>query len=207
MLDSPFHNIEDHSQEWVQWGIRLTQGMPTSCGRADPIPADYTACRGHLSEADTHQSKFNIPQRRPGGTYCPNEAGVTSPCSPPRMGCPQRTPAGPGTSAAAHSTCSARCEAHEKAIRLQRIEQLAEISVCIYVIVQDLNRFARNLQDQVETIGELDRLSYVYVPSHRRCRRRSRSLCLVFASTDLSHLLAAMPVRLIHGRMTTYLVM
>ena len=37
-----------------QWGIRLTQGMPTSCGRADPIPADYTACRGHLSEADTH---------------------------------------------------------------------------------------------------------------------------------------------------------
>jgi len=28
--------------------------MPTSCGRADPIPADYTACRGHLSEADTH---------------------------------------------------------------------------------------------------------------------------------------------------------
>src|SRR5437879_3060472 len=30
--------------------------MPTSCGRADPIPADYTACRGHLSEADTHLS-------------------------------------------------------------------------------------------------------------------------------------------------------
>src|SRR5438876_7212096 len=39
-----------------QWGIRLTQGMPTSCGRADPIPADYTACRGHLSEADTHHN-------------------------------------------------------------------------------------------------------------------------------------------------------
>jgi|SRR5438552_10707950 len=32
--------------------------MPTSCGRADPIPADYTACRGHLSEADTHHLLF-----------------------------------------------------------------------------------------------------------------------------------------------------
>ena len=32
--------------------------MPTSCGRADPIPADYTACRGHLSEADTHLNEF-----------------------------------------------------------------------------------------------------------------------------------------------------
>jgi len=41
-------------EEMREWGIRLTQGMPTSCGRADPIPADYTACRGHLSEADTH---------------------------------------------------------------------------------------------------------------------------------------------------------
>src|SRR5437667_4445837 len=40
------------------WGIRLTQGMPTSCGRADLIPADYTACRGHLSEADTYLSSF-----------------------------------------------------------------------------------------------------------------------------------------------------
>src|SRR5712691_5404977 len=40
------------------WGIRLTQGMPTSCGRADPIPADYTACRGHLSEADTQLTQF-----------------------------------------------------------------------------------------------------------------------------------------------------
>src|SRR2546425_10096244 len=45
-------------REWRKWGIRLTQGMPTSCGRADPIPADYTACRGHLSEADTHLEKY-----------------------------------------------------------------------------------------------------------------------------------------------------
>src|SRR5438445_3522839 len=44
----------------VKWGIRLTQGMPTSCGRADPIPADYTACRGHLSEADTHHHTFSV---------------------------------------------------------------------------------------------------------------------------------------------------
>src|SRR5439155_3741123 len=45
---------EGAASESFVWGIRLTQGMPTSCGRADPIPADYTACRGHLSEADTH---------------------------------------------------------------------------------------------------------------------------------------------------------
>src|SRR5438445_9550175 len=44
----------------VKWGIRLTQGMPTSCGRADPIPADYTACRSHLSEADTHLGRFGL---------------------------------------------------------------------------------------------------------------------------------------------------
>src|SRR5437879_13855197 len=40
------------------WGIRLTQGLPTSCGRADPIPTDYTACRGHLSEADTQHLQY-----------------------------------------------------------------------------------------------------------------------------------------------------
>ena len=35
-------------------GIRLTQGMPASCDRADLIQADHTAHCGHLSEADTH---------------------------------------------------------------------------------------------------------------------------------------------------------
>ena len=50
-------------EEMREWGIRLTQGMPTSCGRADPIPADYTACRGHLSEADTHHAGFAQPGR------------------------------------------------------------------------------------------------------------------------------------------------
>ncbi len=39
-------------------GIRLTQGMPASCGRTDLIPAGHTAYCGHLSEADTHLKQF-----------------------------------------------------------------------------------------------------------------------------------------------------
>jgi zeaxanthin glucosyltransferase len=35
--------------EFVEVGIRLTQGTPASCGRAGLIPAGPTACCGHLS--------------------------------------------------------------------------------------------------------------------------------------------------------------
>ena len=62
-------------------GIRLTQGMPASCGRADLIPAGPTVYCGHLSEADTHLSQIGAANS-PKGDFC------TSLAEPgPRVAC------------------------------------------------------------------------------------------------------------------------
>jgi hypothetical protein len=42
-------------------GIRSTQGMPASCGRAGQITAAVTTCCGYLSEGDTNLSDLFLP--------------------------------------------------------------------------------------------------------------------------------------------------